>query len=288
MIYVNMENYKSLKESALDKKHIARSIILSHKTPEKVGKVIVLVEGKDDICLYEKFFKDDTVDIHDCHGCDIVESVHNTFEQETSNKKFVSIFDSDFKRINERLKNRNNIFYTDVHDSEMLMVCMPGVMKATTMKISPRCNYVDLKNRIELELQNVSLLKWYNMTRHLSYTFEGLDLAHLSYGSQISESSAIQYFVPTINSPRKFPINAFHKFIKSSSRPIELDQITNGHDFITRWASIIKRELHQQKSDDELRAILCDFVGVKHIKTTMVYNELLKWSQRESLPIVIQ
>lgn len=101
MIFVEMGQFKSLRETEKGQKRIARSILLAHKVPQTINKFLVLVEGIDDLPIYRKFFDMNKVDIKDCNGCEHVKVVHDTIKQEREgNKPFLSILDSDFNQLN--------------------------------------------------------------------------------------------------------------------------------------------------------------------------------------------
>lgn len=273
-----MENFAILREIAKGHKLIARNIILSHKTCDRIGKFLILVEGVDDIDIYKHFFKEDKVDLHDCHGCEVVDSVHKIIGSETG-WSFLSILDSDFKRLEGLPVHPDNMFYTDSHDSEMLMVQFPKFVRDVMNKPLGCRTAEDLTARIEYELQNVSMTKWFNMSFHYSYTFVGLDLANLSPKSQISLATVIQTMVPTQNSPKVFPGKKLFKFLKDNPKP-PLDQITTGHDLITRWASIVRHEYHKQYSDVDFRKIVCDAFTIKYVKKTTLYKGLEQWCNK--------
>lgn len=112
MIFVKMAKFKSLRETDRGQRRIARSVILAHKVPKTIHKFLVLVEGIDDLPIYYKFFNIDVVDIKDCNGCEHVNTVHETIKNET-NFKFLSILDSDFKRLDGIEPFDTNVFYTD-------------------------------------------------------------------------------------------------------------------------------------------------------------------------------
>ena len=120
MIFVKMAKFKSLRETDRGQRRIARSVILAHKVPKTIHKFLVLVEGIDDLPIYYKFFNIDVVDIKDCNGCEHVNTVHETIKNET-NFKFLSILDSDFKRLDGIEPFDTNVFYTDYHDSELMI-----------------------------------------------------------------------------------------------------------------------------------------------------------------------
>lgn len=94
------------------------------------------------------------------------------------------------------------------------------------------------------------------MYRKLSFVFEKLDLINLCPGKPISEALALQYFKPSKNNFRVFPIKTFQKFKNKHTNPNSA-QLTNGHDLVTRLAGIFRHRFKKQISDKDLRECLC-------------------------------
>lgn len=279
-----MKKYTTLKEVAHGHQLISRTIMMTHKTPNRLKKLLVLVEGTDDIPVYEVFFDKNAVDIQDCHGCVVVEDVHKIIKSET-NWKYLSIRDSDFLVLGNKKKySDDNFFYTDCHDSEMMMFNNPRLIKSVMNKLIG--NSIDgIKERICNELYWVSMLKWFNMLRNLNYKFEDLDLAHLSWNAQISTTEALRFFIPKKNSPKSFPLKSFNNFQSKNKNP-NINHLINGHDFITRWAAIIKREYNQQYSNRAFRKIICDSYTIKMAKSTVLYHNIMNWELSNRLSVL--
>lgn len=278
-----MKRYTTLKSIACGHQLIARTIMMSHKTPEKIRKILVLVEGADDVPVYDIFFKTNAVDIQDCHGCEVVEDVHNIIKSET-NWKYLSIRDSDFLILsNKNIHIEDNFFYTDCHDSEMMMFKNPKLIMSVMYKLVG--NKINIKDRICFELYNLSTLKWFNMYRNFCYKFEGLDLAHISWNAQISNAEALRFFVPSKNSPKYFPTKAYEQFLSQNSNP-DLNHLINGHDFITRWAAIVKMEYHHQYSDNDFRKVICECYSIKMAMTTNLYKNIHNWECTNGLSVL--
>ena len=286
MIYAKMNNYITLKSISYNHKSIARQIILSHKNVDTINQLLVLVEGYDDRDVYQTFFANNKVDIKDCLGCDAVISVHKTIKKETK-WKYISILDSDFKRLDKFPRHDINMFFTDWHDSEILMVHFEPVIKAVMNNILGRIPKYDIKKRLYNELYYVSLLKWFNMHRHFSYTFKDLDLAHESWGLQISEATVLQHMVPSKKSPKAFPSKPYNKFKKAHPNP-DFDQITNGHDFISRWSAILKNEHQTQYSDHDFRDLVCAAFTIKYAAKTQLYANIKAWCKNNSFDVMAQ
>ena len=286
MIFVKMGQFKSLRETEKGQKRIARSILLAHKVPQTINKFLVLVEGIDDLPIYRKFFDMNKVDIKDCNGCEHVKVVHDTIKQEREgNKPFLSILDSDFNQLNGNVPFDSNVFYTDYHDSELLISGNKQVRYKIFKDLLPKVKAIDIRERAQKELFYVSFAKWFNVYRHLSFKFEGLDLINCMPNQVISESVALQYFKPYPNGISKFPFKAFRIF-QSKNRNPNLDQLTNGHDLITRMAGILRKKYQLQISDKDLRDRFCKAFENSHAQKTKLYKNIASWSKQNNLHIL--
>lgn len=286
MIFVKMGQFKSLRETEKGQKRIARSILLAHKVPQTINKFLVLVEGIDDLPIYRKFFDMNKVDIKDCNGCEHVKVVHDTIKQEREgNKPFLSILDSDFNQLNGNVPFDSNVFYTDYHDSELLISGNKQVRYKVFKDLLPKVKAIDIRERAQKELFYVSFAKWFNVYRHLSFKFEGLDLINCMPNQVISESVALQYFKPSPNGISKFPFKAFRIF-QSKNRNPNLDQLTNGHDLITRMAGILRKKYQLQISDKDLRDRFCKAFENLHAQKTKLYKNIASWSKQNNLHIL--
>lgn len=286
MIFVKMGQFKSLRETEKGQKRIARSILLAHKVPQTINKFLVLVEGIDDLPIYRKFFDMNNVDIKDCNGCEHVKVVHDTIKQEREgNKPFLSILDSDFNQLNGNVPFDSNVFYTDYHDSELLISGNKQVRYKVFKDLLPKVKAIDIRERAQKELFYVSFAKWFNVYRHLSFKFEGLDLINCMPNQVISESVALQYFKPSPNGISKFPFKAFRIF-QSKNRNPNLDQLTNGHDLITRMAGILRKKYQLQISDKDLRDRFCKAFENSHAQKTKLYKNIASWSKQNNLHIL--
>ena len=284
MIFVKMGKFKSLKEIDSGQKRIARSIILGHKMPSTISKFLVLVEGIDDVVIYNNFFNIDEVDIKDCNGCDHVKTVHETIKEET-NYRFLSILDSDFKRLDGIEPFDTNVFFTDGHDSELMLIENNNVWRKVFKYVQPSSAFVDFRKQAKDELYNVSLIKWFNMYRKLSFVFEKLDLINLCPGEPISEALALQYFKPSKNNYRLFPRKTFQKFKKNHANP-NSTQLTNGHDLITRIAGIFRHRFKKQISDKDLRECFSQNFTENEAKRTKLFKSLEKWCKENNVNIL--
>lgn len=102
----------------------------------------------------------------------------------------------------------------------------------------------------------------------------------------ISESIALQYFKPSSKGISKFPSKAFRNF-QSRNRNPNLDQLTNGHDLITRMAGILRKKYQLQISDKDLRDRFCKAFENSHAQKTKLYKNIASWCKQNNHHILL-
>lgn len=290
MIFVKMVVFKSLKAIVEESAIPAREAILAHKSDKKtIEKLLVLVEGVDDVPVYSVFLDEDKVDFKDCNGCENVEKQHWTLEKELG-KKFISILDSDFRFMDSPLKDDDNLFFTDYHDSEMQMLSNKYVMPKAFQKITKRQLYgEDLVLVAEKEVYNLSMLKWYNSKRQFKYRFKPIDLVSLSHGCELTVNTVTQYVEPTKSSSKMFPSRTFAKFLTKNNKKTDVEalhKLSNGHDVVLRLSGILRHEYNTQVSKDNLRKAICQSFTLQIAKKTGLYDRVKKWCDKKHVAIL--
>ncbi|WP_418325745.1 hypothetical protein, partial [Segatella sp.] len=109
---------------------------------------------------------------------------------------------------------------------------------------------------------------------------------NLCPGKAISEAMALQYFKPSKNGLHTFPNNSFKAFKEEHTKP-DIDQLTNGHDLITRIASIFRHRLKKQISDKDLRDCFCQNFTEEEAKRTALYRSLQSWCKVNKIEILV-
>lgn len=288
MICVKMAKFKSLQQATSDSPYIlSGSILLGHlNSKHRIEKMIVLVEGKDDKPVYSTFLDINRVDFRDCYGCINVWKERQNLKIQKSSLVFITILDSDFRRLDNKCKNVSDVFYTDHHDAEMLMFTSQSLLKSLFFRLTNEKSYVDLKKRVDNELFIISMLKWYNMKEKCKYKFEKSDLSTVCWNSQVDLSTAITYFHKTSKSRKPLDLKIFRIFLKNNSS-VDINQLMNGHDFLGRLAAIYRKDYKKQISDNDFRELVCELFNLKHARKLKIYYDIENWAKKQNLDIVL-
>lgn len=285
-----MGPFKSLRATVEDSTLAAREAILAHKADKQtLRKTVVLIEGVDDRAVYSVFLNEEHVDFKDCNGCLNVEKQHSTLKRELKSR-FITILDSDFKRLEGIPKHDENLFYTDYHDSEMQMLSNNNIMDVVFKRLTSKPLRDPIVAMAEKELYNWSMLKWFNTNRRMKYRFENIDLVNLANGKVLSVNTALQYITPSAKYPKCFPKQSFDKFLVKNEKNADdtafLLQVTNGHDMVSRMAGILKHKYNCQVSDSKLRECICRAFTIAHARKSQLYVDIQKWCKKENVLIL--
>lgn len=268
-------------------------VTLAHKTQSTINCVIVLIEGFDDETIYEKFFVTSNVDLHVCNGCTRVATNLSKKRKAEGKDDVIAIIDSDFRQLEKPKRCNSYIFYTDCHDMEMTIFCIPDLYRRIYKEINRLTNRKNsinskkLKLRIEQELFNLSMLKWFNMHKALKFEEPNPDFHDMNTcGKVLDLNKMASLFVPSKTCIYKtYPLTEYKKFADKHKR-VALDQLTNGHDYLCRWASIIKYESSYQISNVELRHLVEDNFTNDLAKQTTLYTRLSVWARSHKRDIM--
>ena len=107
----------------LEPDDIINSIKLSLKHPFYSDKLILVVEGKSDIRFFRSLFNHENIKIESIDGKkQLITSMQNFIE--SYRNKVLSICDADFDHIEgmEDERKLSDIYLTDFHDSEVMML----------------------------------------------------------------------------------------------------------------------------------------------------------------------
>lgn len=140
------------------------------ENPINEGKVIVVVEGQDDIDVYSKVMDNNAVRFYPDCNCDKHVIILNSLNRKYGNR-LLAIKDADFDRLEGRVYSFSNLLLTDSHDLENMIV--EECLSELSGDDAERCHSINLTEVYE-ELEDISYLKWYSHTCHLGINFSDI------------------------------------------------------------------------------------------------------------------
>ncbi len=207
----------------------------------KTSKGFMLVEGITDHRLYSKFI--------DQNGCEIViaDSKSNVIQciegcNRERMKGILGIVDADFWRLEQHVHNDENLFLTDFHDLECMLINSPAYENILT-EYANRNKYLRFEERKKKSLKHILLengakigyLRWYSLQYNIGLKFSNLDFSRFVNLGELEIDTLRLIDEVLIHSKKQGKLNAkkiledIENFIKKQQ---SLWEVCCGHDLI--------------------------------------------------------
>ena len=141
--------------------------------PNNKGMAFVFLEGDSDIRLFRKLFNLDNCKVEIIPGGkfkleDCVGELVNVYPL------IIGIRDADFIHLENIPYSNANLFLTDLHDMEMMLVSEDEVFSALIFEYTSltKDKHSEVRKNIMISIEQISLLKWLNEKENLEYKFE--------------------------------------------------------------------------------------------------------------------
>jgi hypothetical protein len=254
---------------------------ISH--PNNRGTAFVLLEGDSDIRLFRKLFNIENCKVESIPGGKIkleecVGELTNVYPL------IIGIRDADFINLGDQPYSKTNMFLTDFHDMEMMLVSENDVFSALVFEFSSltQDKHIETRKNIISTIEQISLLKWLNDKENLEYKFEVGFQDLISFANL--EIDFNQYFSRVLSkSPnaRLTDISTVQEKLAAlrESNPNSF-QLCNGHDFLKALSQFL-REVGDGKAlgDDSISSSLRIAFTLEHYKQTTLFSNTKKWSE---------
>ena len=163
----------------LNSNDVIGDIKLSLKHPATKNKIWILVEGDTDFRLFIKLLqKENKVEVKQSYGgvTNLLIAVE-TLIKETN--RVIGIRDADFMRLKKE-KVPTNIFLTDFHDVEMMIIFSDESFKSIIAEyFSEKLNFfTELREEILTNLRYISIIKLHNDINNLEFNFKGSNISN--------------------------------------------------------------------------------------------------------------
>ncbi len=253
---------------------------ISH--PNSKGFVFVFLEGESDIRLFRKLF-----DLNNCK-VETIPGGNPKLEECVSEllKAYplvIGIRDADFIHLRVKPYTKQNMFLTDLHDMEMILVSEDDVFSAFMFEYSnfSKDEHTEIRNNIISTIEQISLLKYLNYKENLGFeiksgfqdliSFEKFEIDFNNFFSRILSKSQnalekdISIILQKLNSIKDIKPEPF--------------QVCNGHDFMKGLSKFIKEKGDGRTlSDDDISSSFRMTFTIDHFKKTQLFCITNKWA----------
>ncbi len=215
---------------------------ISH--PKSIGKVFILLEGESDIRLFKKLFNLSNCKVENIPGGkekleECVGILVNIYPL------IIGIRDADFIHLEAKPYEKANVFLTDFHDIEMILISEGDVFSSLVFEYTnlPKDKHDEIRNNIMRSIEQIGYLKWLNDKESLEYKFEAGFQDLISFANL--EIDFNQYFGRVLSkSPnakitdKKIILDKMRALKATNPNPL---QLCNGHDFMKAFSEYIKQ-----------------------------------------------
>lgn len=261
-------------------------MILSH--PIYNNKVLIVVEGSDDKKLYGRMFDENTVEVYPLGSCNNFDVLLKTLNPKYYPRLAV-IKDADFEHILGYEYTYQNLFRTDTHDAETMMM-------TDVFYDSLKMEFLDSDNSMLNEMMNVHTellpLSWLKLSckdlkRSINFgTFTLYNFYKGDAPADIMEITKVLNKIPD-NIAKGVPTESEIDGIKKKYGTIDNKQLNNGHDLCSGFAYKFKvmKGGKGELSIDSLAKVLRTAFTMTQFHETQLYANMYTWAKKEGLQI---
>lgn len=282
----------------LEPTDVINSIKLLLKHPFYSDKLILIVEGKSDIRFFRSLFDQDHIKIESIDGKkNLIFSMENLINSYKS--KVISICDADFDHI-ENLENERNlsdIYLTDFHDSEVMML-KSNSLYSFIDEYSKNEYLILLKSKLLENVFNASkhlgLLRYINFKYNMKLNFKKLNFSQFLKINLLEIDVNLETLIdilisrsPNFSHSKNELINYYNTYLNNE---YDNEQINCGHDLTNIIACIFRQKeisLEPNMDTKKVESALRLAYQKDYFKNTNLYiNTKSKFlnKQEDSLP----
>ena len=246
--------------------------------------VCIVVEGEDDLSLFQPLLLDNVFLFQSYSGCIGVDNIVQTFFY--NSPRVIGIRDRDYSSnpIN------NHCFFCDYCCAEMMIIsidhCFDRIY-SIFFKNKEEMNSVTVRYYCLEHLEKLSKIRKLSFLQNWGICFDGIkpskhyqkDLAAMNK-SIVDELNRMNR-ANQVDSERELTCDALPKCHNLQDFLL----ITNGHDFVNLFCKV-STNAHGQASIKAIEAALRASFGMAEFKATKLYNDLITYQEKNRLSIV--
>ena len=259
---------------------------LSH--PMYKSRVLVVVEGNDDKKVYGRMFEKNLVDVYPLGSC-------NNFDLllKTLNAKFYPrlavIKDADFEHIIGYEYTYPNLFRTDTHDAETMMM-------TDEFYESFKMEFLDGDDKLLMQMRSVHdemlPLSWLklackDLSKQINFgSFSTYKFYQGAAPADIGKITNVLNKIPD-NVINGVPTDTEIKTVKKKYGAVDKMQLNNGHDLCNGFAYKYKaiKGRNNELNVDSLEKVLRTAFTMAQFVHTKLYVDMNAWAEKEGLHI---
>jgi 5S rRNA maturation endonuclease (ribonuclease M5) len=262
---------------------IANSIRLLRSDHEGV---FLIVEGHSDKLIYERLVNKQEVRVTIASGKNNAIKALSILEKEDNFRRVVAVIDADFSRIEQQIPDSNNLFLTDEHDLEMMLIksaAFDKLLKERGSEEKIKAFTEDIRETLLKLGQEIGKLRWLSLRNKLDLKFEGLNFKNFIDKENLS-INIDKLIISIKNHSQKLSLD--EQQIKQDLSVISDEnhdpwQLCCGHDFIGILAIALCKVLGTWNANDVKTEVLERELRLayelSYFYQTQIYQLMINW-----------
>jgi hypothetical protein len=256
------------------------TIRLSLRHPIGHKKYWILVEGETDQKLYQKLIDGDKTQVKAVSPSGIanLRSILKTLLAESTEslqpiKHVLGIRDADFLHLDGQQESQANLFITDFHDAEMMMIACDETFKSWVSEyLSEELdNFQQLRQQFLHALIFLSGLRWLNHREDLTLNFNKF------YDESCSNSNRQECIDKLVKrSPNRKREVSVEEIDKLVAEVTDYYNLCNGHDMEEVMADFVPKTRNKGITSERVGESLRLAYHKHNFATTQLYQSLIK------------
>ncbi|MES2829463.1 MAG: DUF4435 domain-containing protein [Bacteroidota bacterium] len=258
-------------------------LMLDVSHPSSAGITYILVEGETDIRFFRKFFNLEFSKVENIPGGKA--KVEECVERLSSQTALViGIRDSDFLKFAHMPVCKPNIFLTDLHDIEMVLLSNDEVLNSLMIEYSniDSDNYISTRNNLMEVLENISYFKWYNELLGCGFNFEAVSILPVITFNPVTCDFSTYFNRIVAKSPSAAEIELDVLMDKINDlRGLDPDKfhLCNGHDLMVVLSYFFRNYGPINNLSKDMLESICRLKFDKNLfYSTNLYRETKQWA----------
>ena len=248
--------------------------------------VFLIVEGHSDKLIYERLVNKQEVRVTSADGKNNAIKALSILEKEDNFRRVVAVIDADFSRIEQQIPDSNNLFLTDEHDWEMMLIksaAFDKLLKERGSEEKIKAFTEDIRETLLKLGQEIGKLRWLSLRNKLDLKFEGLNFKNFIDKENLSIN--IDKLIISIKNHSQKP-SLDEQQIKQDLSVISDEnhdpwQLCCGHDFISILAIALCKVLGTWNANDVKTEVLERELRLayelSYFYQTQIYQLMVNW-----------
>jgi 5S rRNA maturation endonuclease (ribonuclease M5) len=248
--------------------------------------VFLIVEGHSDKLIYERLVNKQEVRVTIASGKNNAIKALSILEKEDNFRRVVAVIDADFSRIEQQIPDSNNLFLTDEHDLEMMLIksaAFDKLLKERESEEKIKAFTEDIRETLLKLGQEIGKLRWLSLRNKLDLKSEGLKFVKFIDKEKLSIN--IDKLIRSIKNNSQKP-SLDEQQIKQDLSVISDEnhdpwQLCCGHDFIDILAIALCKVLGTWNANDVKTEVLERELRLayelSYFYQTQIYQLMVNW-----------